>query len=76
MGLKVIHRQVCQTQDFQLVKDWCERIIGCYGWNLTAEFNTTVDTKFAQIIKPVIVIYDTVDKPLEHIKLLLALRWG
>lgn len=75
MALTVIHRHVCQTGDFYEVREWCERIIGHYGWNTSMEFELP-DSRFNSVIKPVIIIYDTVDKPLEQIKVLLALRWG
>ena len=74
MGLKVIYRHVCQTNDFAAVKEWSERIIGHYGWTVSIEFE--VESWSKPKMKPVLIIYDTVNKPLEQIKLLIALRWS
>ena len=75
MVLKVIHRHVCQTHNFEEVKDWCERIIGKNGWGCSMEFEI-IESRFNPIIKPVIVVYNTTDKPLDQIKILIALRWS
>lgn len=73
--MKVVHRHVCQTEDFNEVREWCERIIGHYGWGVTMEFELP-DSRLNSKIKPVIVIYDTTHKPIEQVKLLIALRWS
>lgn len=75
MGLTVIHRHVCQTENFDEVREWCQRIVGRFGWGVTMEFELA-DSRFNSMIKPVIVIYDTVDKPIEQLKIMIALRWS
>lgn len=75
MVMKVVHRHVCQTHDFVGVREWCERIIGPYGWGVSMEIDAT-NGRFTSTPRPVIVVYDHADKSLEQIKLLIALSWS
>ena len=75
MAVTVIHRYVCQTENFDDVREWCERIIGRFGWGVTMEIELP-NSRLTSVIKPVILIYSTVNRPIEQIKLMIALRWG
>ena len=65
----VVNRIICRGQEFEVVREWCKRILGdSNGWGLGAEvYNSS--------IHPVIVIFDDIELPLDHVDLLLALRW-
>lgn len=70
----VIKRVVCKGADQTQVKEWCERILGEEGWGTSIQIDSNSGRSYK--IDPVIVLYDTIKRPIEQIELMIALRWA
>jgi hypothetical protein len=68
----VIKRVVCRGADHDDVTQWCYRIIGDNGWATSVQI-TNISP---YMLDPVIVLYNTIERPIEHIELMIALRWA
>ena len=68
----VIKRVVCKNADQTEVAEWCRRIIGVEGWGTSVQI---ADSK-PYHLDPVLVLYSNLDRPLEHIELMITLRWS
>jgi hypothetical protein len=68
----VIKRVVCKGADQTEVTEWCRRILGGEGWGTSIQIN---DGRPYQA-DPVILLYNTLERPIEQIELMIALRWS
>jgi len=68
----VIKRVVCQGADHDEVTKWCRRIIGNNGWGTSVQI-TNISP---YVLDPVIILYDNIERPIEHIELMITLRWA
>ena len=73
---EVIGRYVCRGADQTEVKDWCKRILGNEGWGTSIQINGRWVGGTYESIDPVIVLYNTFERPIEQIELMIALRWS
>lgn len=68
----VIKRVVCRGADQTEVTKWCRLILGEEGWGTSIQIN---DSRSYQV-DPVILLYNTLERPIEQIELMIALRWS
>lgn len=68
----VIKRVVCKNADMTEVTEWCRRIIGVQGWGTSVQ----LDSGKQYTLDPVILLYSNLDRPIEHIELMITLRWS
>jgi hypothetical protein len=67
----VIKRVVCRGSNQTEVTEWCRRILGNNGWGTSVQ----ITSSNPYTLDPVIVLYNTIERPIEHIELMIALRW-
>ena len=68
---EVIKRVVCKNADMTEVSEWCRRILGGEGWGMSVQIYPGSQYR----LDPVIILYDTIQRPIEQIELMIALRW-
>ena len=73
---EVIKRIVCQGADQTEVVEWCQRILGKEGWGTTIQISGSWAGGTYEHVDPVIVLYNTLERPIEQIELMIALRWA
>ena len=73
---EVIKRVVCKGADQTEVKEWCERILGEEGWGTSIQITGSWTGGSYEHIDPVIILYNTLERPIEQIELMIALRWA
>lgn len=67
----VIKRVVCKNADMTEVANWCKRIIGVEGWGTSVQIAGNCYHR-----DPVILLYSNLNHPIEHIELMITLRWA
>lgn len=68
----VIKRFVCQGANQTEVTEWCYRILGDNGWATSVQ----ITSSGPYTLDPVIILYNTIERPIEKIELMIALRWA
>ena len=73
---EVIKRVVCRGADQTEVAEWCRRILGNEGWGTSIQISGYWTGGSYEHIDPVIILYNTLERPIEQIELMIALRWA
>ena len=72
---QVIKRVVCKDADMSEVSEWCSRILGKEGWGISVQLENIGSVQSIKI-DPVIILYNTLERPIAQIELMIALRWS